>query len=255
MGITKKIRSEKLTKVISDVSEAIAEKGQRIVFKYTREYPNSKLHGVRGIQSTLSDKPSILAIYLNKNLKDTELELVTVHELCHVIAAFRGFKYTYVLTHQLPESQLELLEELAISVSQCFTHLTVFKLTKEYGYDINGFDNCSLDDIRESINQGIWIGTASVAQNAILHISSVYQEKESLSTLNTEELERLYDIWDRRILELSRKTQPAIPDEDLFDVYECFEATIALRDAIGENLELDLASHMRLVNPETGIPE
>ena len=245
--------SERLENIFRRVNEIADKHGKQIVFKHTSEHPNPLLHSVRGVHCTDPVDSGKSVVYLNNGLSDNELELVAAHELCHLLANDQGFGYKYGLTRKVSGHQLDLWEILAISISCCFTHLTVQKLTQEFGYIIRDFDTCILNEVRDDLKQGKKIGTASVAQNAVLHISMVYQEKYSLSTLDIKELEDLYDKRDKRILELSRKVQPAIPNVDLFSVNGCFEATIAVRDAIGLNIRINLASCIHFFNRETGL--
>ncbi len=112
-----------------------------------------------------------------------------------------------------------------------------------------------LDQIRDSLSQQKRIGTASVAQNAVLHISYVYHDKYSCPVIDLRELEKLYNLWDGRILQLSRKVQPAIPDEALLSMLGCFRATIALRNSIGSALGFNLPRLLPFRHPQTGIFE
>lgn len=247
--------SKKFDAVLKDAADAVATEGKSISFRHTREHPNPIFRSIRGIKATVQEHPNILGIYLNETLTDKEFELVAVHEFCHVVADHRGFGYKNGLTNKVPKQQLDLWEDVATCIGQCFTHLMVYRLTEDYGYSVHDFDNYILDEIRDHISQGRRPGTAAIAQNATLHISSVFQEKHSLSTLDLRELENLLDNWDCRILELSRKAQLAIPNVDLFSVNGCFNATIALRNAIGAELGLNLSACIHYFSPQTGLPE
>ena len=254
MEILGRAMNEKFDDVFKAATDIAATQGKSISFRHTREHPNPIFRSIRGIKATVPEYPNILGIYLNETLSDKEFELVAVHELCHVVADYQGFSYKYGLTNKVSKQQLDLWEDVAVSIGQCFTHLTVYRLTEDYGYSVHGFDNYILDEIRDHISQRKRLGTAAIAHNATLHTSSVFQEKYSLSTLDLCELENLLDNWDRQILELSHKVQLAIPNVDLLSVIGCFSATIALRNAIGIGLGLNLASCIHYFNPRTGLP-
>ena len=98
-------------------------------------------------------------------------------------------------------------------------------------------------------------GNACIIQNATTHIGVSYQERHSLSTLEMAELETAYDRWDQRILEVSHKVQSTLPDVDLFSVSGCFAATLAVRNAIGRELQLPLAECIHYFEPNTGVPK
>lgn len=255
MEILGRVPGNKFDKVLKTATDIAAIQGKTISFKHTREHPNEIFRSVRGIKTTVPESPDILAIYLNETLSDQEFELVAVHELCHVVADYRGFGYKYGLTQKVPRQQLDLWENVAAGLEQCFTHLTVYRLTEDYGYSVAGFNNYVLDEIRAHISQQKRPGTAAIAQHAILHLSHVFGEKHSLSTLDLGELENLLASWDRQILELSGKTQPAIPDVDLFSITGCFQATLAARNAIGVELDINLAACIDYFNPQTGHAE
>lgn len=250
MEILGRAVSEKFDNVFKAATDTAATQRKSISFKHTREHPNQILHSIRGIRATVPEHPNLLGIYLNETLSEQEYELVAVHELCHEIARSEGFGYCYGI-RGVPERQLDLWENIAICIGDCFTHLTVNRLMERYGYNTRGFDNCILDEITDKINQRKKCGTAALAHHAILHISNVYHDKYSLSVLNLRELENLLDNWDQRILEFSSRAQLAIPNVDLFPVTGCFNATIALRNAVGTELGFDLSTRMHFQNPQT----
>lgn len=247
--------SQKFADVFKAATEIATTQGKSISFRYTREHPNPTFRTIRGIKATVPEQPNILGIYLNETLCAKEFELVAVHELCHVVAENRGFGYKYGLTHTVSKQQLDLWENVATCIGECFTHLTVYRLTEDYGYSLHGFDDCVLDEIRDHVSQRKRLGTAAMVTNAVLHISHVFQQKYALSTLDLHELETLLNNWDQRILALSHKAQLAIPNVDLFSVVGCFDATIALRNTIGTGLGFDLSACIHYFNPQTGLPE
>jgi hypothetical protein len=247
--------SEKFNNIFQAATDIAAIQGKSISFRPAREHPNPIFRNTRGVKATVLEYPDILGIYLNETLGEPEFELVAVHELCHVVADYRGFGYRYGLTNKIPRQQLDLWEEVAVCIGQCFTHLAVYRLVEEYGYSIHGFDNYLLDEIGAVISQQRKPRTVAIAKNAVLHLSHVFQDKHSLSTLDLGELESILDGWDRQILELSRAAQPAIPDVNLFTATGCFKATVALRNAIGTELAINLAACIDYFNPQTGLAE
>lgn len=254
MEVLGRVLSERLVALFKDANDIAATEGKSILFKYSSEHPNELFHTVRGIKARDPGNPTIIDVYLNEGLTEQDFELVAAHELCHILADSKGFGYKYGLTHRVPKQQINLWENIAVAIGECFTHVSVYRSMQDYGFDIHDFDAYVIDELKDYVSQGRRCGTASVAHHAVLHISSLYQEKYSVSTLDLQELETLYGKWDTRILEVSRRVQPSIPDINLLSTEECYSATIAVRNAIGRELGLDLQACIHFFNPQTGSP-
>jgi len=221
--------------------------------------PLSSLTGVsqqdlRGARRTDPLNPNRTVIYLDKNLSDEEFELTAVHELCHEITRRQGIHILYRIEN-IDASLRPLALQQAARLINCFSHIPVCLCMKKHGYEIADYDSKDLDRIREFIRQRKKIDESMYAGHAIDYISHLYRQKFDCATIDVSKLAELYKEWYPEITKMAEKLLRQIPEVDITSAIGCYQATKALRDAVGNEYSVNLSSIIKLKNPDTGQPE
>lgn len=221
--------------------------------------PLSSLTGIsqqdlRGARHTDPLNPNRTVIYLDRNLSDEEFELTAVHELCHELTRLRGIHILYRV-ESIDASLHPLALQEAARLTNCFSHIAVCLCMKEHGYEIADYDRKDLDRIREFIRQRKKIDKSMYAGHAVEYISHRYRQKFDCATIDVSKMAELYNEWYPDIIKTAERLLRRIPEVDITSAIGCYQATKALRDAVGNEYSVDLSSIIKLKNPDTRQPE
>lgn len=209
---------------------------------------------LRGARQTDPLHPDTMVVYLDTHLSNKQFELTAAHELFHELVRSKGigieFRIRGIPKDKLPEAMQE-----AARITNCFTHIAVNLCMKEHGYDIADYDNPSLTNLKKLIRKQQTIDESAVPLHAVEYISHVYRAKYSCPSIDISGMAMLYGKLQPKIINLARRLMSRLPDVDLTTAIGCYEATKALRDALGNELGIELGTIIQFKSPRTGQPE
>ncbi|MBA7535136.1 hypothetical protein ES705_27388 [subsurface metagenome] len=248
------ILGRELGKKFEQLYAELDSSGKSIEFMPLSNLTMVSQQDLRGARHTDPLNPNKAVIYLDKNLSDEEFELTAVHELCHELTRLQGIHLLYRV-ESIDASLRPLVLQEAARLTNCFSHISVCLCMKEHGYEIVDYDRKDLDRIREFISQRKKIDKSMYAGHAIEYISYLYRQKFDCATINVSKMAELYKEWYPEIIKTAERLLRQIPEVNITSAIGCYQATKALRDAVGNEYSVNLASIIKLRNPDTGQPE
>lgn len=249
MNVLGKELSEKFDHVYSEVVNTTPKP---IEFRPLSSLPERELahEYVKGARRT---EDNTVVIYLDIGLANDQFELTAVHELYHELLWTKSIGIKRRV--EGISSGLPWANQIAARLANCFVHIAVNRCMKDHGYDITDYDSQSLDNIRRLIRSGDVVNQWDLIIHTIEYISHVYRQKYACPSIDVAKMTSLYNKWHPRIVKFSRRFMAQVGDVDLTIPSICYQATKALRDALGKEYRVDLGSIIKFRNPETGQPE